>query len=49
MKGIGEVCANATYPAIANAVAQALGRRIFDGPITAERVLQALTAEHKEI
>jgi CO/xanthine dehydrogenase Mo-binding subunit len=39
--GIGEVAAPAAPPAIGNAVADALGVRIRDLPITPERVLQA--------
>lgn len=47
MKGLGEVCANATFPAVANAAARAAGRRIFEGPLTAERILEVLAEEHK--
>ncbi|WP_028325495.1 xanthine dehydrogenase family protein molybdopterin-binding subunit [Desulfatirhabdium butyrativorans] len=39
MKGIGEVAMNGPLPAVANAVADASGRRICEGPITAERIL----------
>jgi CO/xanthine dehydrogenase Mo-binding subunit len=34
--------ANSPIPAIANAVANAIGVRIYDLPITPERVLKAL-------
>lgn len=39
MKGIGEVAMNGPLPAVANALADACGVRIFQGPLTAERVL----------
>jgi CO/xanthine dehydrogenase Mo-binding subunit len=43
-KAIGEF-ANANPPAaIANAVADAVGARLFELPITAERILDALEA-----
>jgi CO/xanthine dehydrogenase Mo-binding subunit len=41
-KGIGEIAATPTAPAIANAVEDAVGVRIFDLPITAEKVLAEL-------
>ena len=41
-KGIGEIAATPTAPAIANAVEDAVGVRIFDLPISAEKVLEAL-------
>lgn len=41
-KGIGEPAAAATPPAIANALYDAVGIRIFDLPITPEKVLRAL-------
>jgi CO/xanthine dehydrogenase Mo-binding subunit len=40
--GIGEVAAPAAPPAIANAVADALGVRVRDLPLTPEKVLRAL-------
>jgi CO/xanthine dehydrogenase Mo-binding subunit len=40
--GIGEVAAPLAPPAIANAIADAVGARVRDLPITPERVLQAL-------
>lgn len=42
VKGVGEMTANSPIPAIANAVANAIGVRIYDLPITPERVLRAL-------
>jgi len=42
VKGIGEHSNAETAPAIANAVAAAVGVRIYDLPVTAEKVLQAL-------
>lgn len=41
-KGIGETTNNAVAPAVANAVCDAIGKRIRTMPITAERVLDAL-------
>ncbi|HXH11761.1 MAG TPA: xanthine dehydrogenase family protein molybdopterin-binding subunit [Alphaproteobacteria bacterium] len=41
-KAIGELANNATAAAIANAVADAVGCRLFELPITAERVYEAL-------
>jgi len=43
-KGIGEPAAAATPPAIANALFDAVGIRITDLPLSAERVLQAIAA-----
>lgn len=43
--GIGEVAAPLLPPAIANAVAQAVGVRMRDLPLTPERVLAALRAQ----
>jgi CO/xanthine dehydrogenase Mo-binding subunit len=37
-KGIGEVVMIAMTPAIANAVAHAVGRRFYELPITAEKI-----------
>lgn len=42
VKGVGEMTANAPIPAIANAVKDAIGVRIYELPITPERVLRAL-------
>jgi CO/xanthine dehydrogenase Mo-binding subunit len=41
-KGIGEPATIATTPAIANAIYDAIGVRIFDLPITPEKILKAL-------
>jgi CO/xanthine dehydrogenase Mo-binding subunit len=41
-KGIGEPALTPVAPAIANAVADAIGQRIFDLPITPEKVVRAL-------
>ena len=41
-KGIGEPSLTPVAPAIANAVADAIGTRIFDFPITPEKVVRAL-------
>ena len=42
MKGIGEVAMNGPLPAVANAVFDACGIRIRQGPITAERIWSAI-------
>ncbi|GAI42267.1 unnamed protein product, partial [marine sediment metagenome] len=41
-KGIGEPATIATTPAIANAIYDAIGVRIFDLPITPEKILKVL-------
>ena len=41
-KGIGEPALTPVAPAIANAIADAIGVRVFDLPITAEKVVRAL-------
>jgi CO/xanthine dehydrogenase Mo-binding subunit len=41
-KGIGEPALTPAAPAVANAVADAIGVRVFDLPITPERVLEVL-------
>ncbi|MFO1161371.1 MAG: molybdopterin cofactor-binding domain-containing protein [Reyranellaceae bacterium] len=41
-KGIAEVVMVAVVPAIANAVAHAIGKRFYATPITAEQILEAL-------
>lgn len=46
VKGLGEMTANSPIPAIANAVADAIGVRITEIPITPEKILKAL--EEKE-
>jgi len=47
-KGIGEPALTAVAPAIANAVADAIGVRVFELPITPERVVGALASEHTQ-
>ncbi len=42
LKGVGEIATNGPLPAIANAVADACGVRIFRSPLTPSRVLRAL-------
>lgn len=42
LKGVGEIATNGPLPAIANAVADACGIRIFESPLTPERILSAL-------
>ncbi len=42
LKGVGEVALNGPLPAVANAVHDACGARICDGPITAEKILAAM-------
>ncbi len=42
MKGAGEISINLPLPAISNAVARALGVRLCNYPMTAERVLDAM-------
>jgi len=46
-KSVGEVPMNATAPAVANAIYDAVGIRFRRLPITAERVFMALHAEGK--
>jgi 4-hydroxybenzoyl-CoA reductase alpha subunit len=46
-KGVGEPATIPTAPAIANAVYDAIGVRIFDLPITAEKILGALRAKQE--
>ncbi|MDD5332542.1 MAG: xanthine dehydrogenase family protein molybdopterin-binding subunit [Rhodoferax sp.] len=45
MKGIGEVAMNGPLPALANALADACGVRLWHAPLTPERVLMAMEAE----
>jgi CO/xanthine dehydrogenase Mo-binding subunit len=42
LKGAGEIATDGPLPAVANAVANACGIRIFRSPMTGERVLKAL-------
>ena len=44
-KAIGELANNATAAAIANAVSDAVGCRLFELPVTADRVYAALMAK----
>jgi len=48
-KGIGEPATIATAPAIANAIYDAIGVRIFDLPITPEKILKVLKKNRKEM
>jgi CO/xanthine dehydrogenase Mo-binding subunit len=41
-KGIGEPAISPVAPAIANAIADAIGVRVFEMPMTPERVVDAL-------
>lgn len=45
VKGLGEMTANSPIPAIANAIANAIGVRITEIPITPEKILKALEAK----
>ena len=45
-KGVGEASPITTAPAIANAVYDAIGVRITEMPITPEKILKALKANH---
>ena len=49
VKGVGEMTANAPIPAIANAVKDAIGVRIYELPITPERVLKALAEKEQAL
>ena len=46
-KGIGEPATIATTPAIANAIYDAIGVRVYDLPITPEKILKALKEKEK--
>ena len=46
-KAIGELSNNSPPAAIANAVANGVGVRLFELPITAERIYRALSGETK--
>jgi CO/xanthine dehydrogenase Mo-binding subunit len=46
-KGIGEPATIAAAPAIANAIYDAIGVRIFNLPITPEKILKALKEKRK--
>ncbi len=47
VKGLGEMTANSPIPAIANAIADAIGIRITEIPITPEKILRALEEQEK--
>jgi CO/xanthine dehydrogenase Mo-binding subunit len=47
-KGIGEPAITPVAPAIANAIADAIGVRVFQMPMTPERIINALAAQHKQ-
>jgi CO/xanthine dehydrogenase Mo-binding subunit len=47
LKGVGEISISGPLPAVANALADACGVRVFRSPLTAEKVLKAL--EKKEL
>ena len=47
MKGIGEIGLDGVYPAVANAVAAIVGKRIGQGPLTAGSILAALGQEDR--
>ena len=46
-KGIGEAPIGGVSPAIANAIEDAVGVRITDLPITAEKVLRAMREKNR--
>jgi CO/xanthine dehydrogenase Mo-binding subunit len=46
LKGVGEIATNGPLPAVANALADACGIRLFRYPLTPERVLAALKDIH---
>lgn len=48
LKGVGEIATSGPLPAIANALADACGVRVFEYPMTPERVLAALRKLEKE-
>lgn len=43
MKGVGEITINGAFPAVANALARVCKTRISSGPLTAEKVLAAIS------
>ncbi|NLD38671.1 MAG: xanthine dehydrogenase family protein [Desulfatiglans sp.] len=47
LKGVGEISTNGPLPAIANAVYDAVGERIFQSPLTSERVLTAIESSKR--
>lgn len=48
LKGVGEIATNGPLPAVANGVADALGIRIFESPLTAERILTAVAGKERK-
>jgi CO/xanthine dehydrogenase Mo-binding subunit len=48
MKGVGEIAIDGVFPAIANALADAIGSRITSGTMSAEKVLTALQRTGQE-
>lgn len=42
MKGAGEIGIDGPLPAVANALAEAIGKRVCQSPLTAERILSAM-------
>lgn len=48
MKGIGEIGIDGVYPALANAIADAVGVRIVQGTISAEKILDSLRISGQE-
>ncbi|MFC1580566.1 xanthine dehydrogenase family protein molybdopterin-binding subunit [Thermodesulfobacteriota bacterium] len=48
MKGAGEIAMDGPLPAVANAVADACGVRVFQLPLTPERILGTLNSANKE-
>jgi len=48
LKGAGEIAMDGPLPAVANAVADACGIRVFRSPLTAERVLKALAEKNPQ-
>jgi CO/xanthine dehydrogenase Mo-binding subunit len=46
-KGVGEPSVNSVAPAIANAVCDAVGVRIYDLPLTPEKVLRAIKEKNQ--
>lgn len=48
VKGVGEMTANSPIPAISNAIADAIGIRIYELPITPERILEALAQKEAQ-
>lgn len=45
-KSVSEICINGPMPAIANAIYNAVGVRLYQGPFTPEKVWQGLRAVH---